>query len=812
MQNDKQIVISVGASRRAATWYPQTLLWSDFVAKLREPVRSPETLSEYKKLPKSRQDDLKDVGGFVGGSLLNNKRGNGSVIDRYVVTLDADNIPPGETQNIVNAVSGLGCAYMIYSTRKHENAKPRLRILFPIDRPLTADEYQPAARKLAYFIGMNYFDPTTFEPARLMYFPSISTDGEYVFTYEDKPWVSADDILKMYNNWRDWAEWHVVPAAAKMYAALAKKQSDPTSKTGVVGAFCRSYSIESAIEKFLPEVYTPCDGTGDRYTFVGGSTVGGAVVYDSGNFLFSHHGTDPCSGKLCNAFDLVRHHLYSELDDDVKLDTPTVQLPSHKAMLTLAVSDSKVSALLNKERYEGAVADFTADVELPSNDEDNLKWMDKLKISGTTALPMKTIDNVLIILNNDKLLKGCIAFDEFAKRPIATKSLPWRKMEGEHVWENIDDAGLRHYVEKTYSLKAKSDIEDAFALCAEGNKFHRIRDYLDGLEWDGVKRLENLFVDYFGAVPTLYTRAVTRKAFAACVARVMAPGIKFDSMVVLTGKQGLGKSTLLKKMGKEWHNDSLSVFKGKEAPEQIQGYWIIELGELAGFSRSETNDVKQFLSRTEDVYREPYGRRTVNNPRQCVFFGTTNDSNYLKDDTGERRFWPVDTGITAPLKNVFTELDGEVDQLWAEAVNYWNLGEKLYLSGDEEEEAKKQQESHKISNPKEGIIRDFVEKKLPTDWGKKNLGARRAYLSDEFGQQGGTEIRQRVCAAEVWCECLGGDIKLMKRTDSSEITGILSRLDEFVKCDRTLKFGVLYGAQKGFIRVTSMVTSTRKGN
>lgn len=808
MQNDKLITISVGASRKSTVWLPQTMLWSDFVMKLQKPVKSQETLADYKKMPKAKQDDLKDIGGFVGGSLQNNRRGNHTVIDRTIITLDADNIPPGETQKIVNTVSALNCAYAIYSTRKHESAKPRLRILFPTDRPITADEYQPIARKIASFIGMDYFDPTTFEPSRLMYWPSCCADGEYAFAYEDKPWVSADGLLHMYADWTNCAEWPVVPSAQKVYSSLAKKQSDPTTKVGVVGAFCRTYSIEEAMDEFLPEVYTPCDTAPGRYTFVGGSTVGGAVLYEDGNFLFSHHGTDPCSGKLVNAFDLVRYHKFSELDYDAKVDTPTVQMPSYKAMLEFAVADEIVATLLNKERYENAVSDFT-NIDLPTSDNstpligntpDDLDWVDKLKISGTTAMPVKTVDNVLIILEHDPMLKGKIAYDEFANRPVALSSLPWRKVEGEHTWNDTDDAGLRHYIEKLYGISGKDRIADAFSLCAEKNRFHRIKDYLTSLQWDGTKRLDRLFIDYFGSADTVYTRAVTRKSFVAAVARAMQPGVKFDTMAVITGKQGIGKSTLLKKMGKQWHNDSISVFKGKEAPEQIQGYWIIELGELAGFNKSETNDVKQFLSRTEDVYREPYGRRTVNNKRQCVFFGTTNDSEYLKDSTGNRRFWPIDTGIIQPTKSVFKDLDDEVDMLWAEAYLYWQLGEHLYLEGDANKEAELQQENHMVVSPKEGVIREFLERGLPADWSKRNLQQRRLYWSGEFAHAEGIVDRQRVCAAEIWCECFNGDIGKMPRAETVEINSILNKLDGWQRVDKTMKFGGIYGAQRGFIK------------
>src|SRR5690606_27399889 len=135
-------------------------------------------------------------------------------------------------------------------------------------------------------------------------------------------------------------------------------------------------------------------------------------------------------------------------------------------------------------------------------------------------------------------------------------------------------------------------------------------------------------------------------------------------------------------LGHRWYSDSLQTFEGKEASEMIQGVWLNEVGELTGMSRSEANAVKQFLSRTEDIYREPFGRRTKAFPRRCVFFGTTNDAEFLKDRTGNRRFWPVDVGVQTPSKNVFQQLELEVEMIFAEAFVYWQLGEPLYLTGE----------------------------------------------------------------------------------------------------------------------------------
>lgn len=797
MTYDRQLIISSAGNRRATRWAAQTIYWSELVERLRTPTRGTETLAEYLRLPKSRQDDLKDVGGFVGGKLIGGRRKANTVEGRDIITLDLDNIQPGGTADTLRRIDALGCGYAVYSTRKHEEARPRLRILFPLGRTGTADEYEPLARKLAELIGIELCDPSTFEASRLMYWPSCCLDSQYVYTFGDKPFLDVDGVLAMYKDWHNVAEWPEVPGAQQAHVKLAAKQGDPTDKAGIVGAFCKTYDIYAVMDTFLPGEYVPCDIPG-RYTFAGGSTTGGAVIYDNGNFLYSHHATDPAGGKLCNSFDLVRLHKFSAEDDNAAPGTPTNRLPSYTAMCELAVQDKQVSTLLNQERYTNATADFANDT--PENE--NANWISKLQVSASTGTPAKTTDNILIILDNDPLLKGKLAYDEFANRGLALGALPWDLRGWRREWKDVDDAGLRHYLERTHTITGKERVYDATALCAHRHTINDVRDYLLSLPvWDGTRRLDTLLTDYLGAADSVYTRAVSRKSLTAAVARVMAPGVKYDYMPIIAGPQGIGKSTFLRLLGGKWYSDNLQTFEGKEASEMIQGVWINELGELNGLSRSETNAVKQFLSRTEDIYREPYGRRTGVYPRRCVFFGTTNDSEFLRDRTGNRRFWPVDVGLQAPTKSIFNYLREEVPQIWAEAFTYWQLGEPLYLTGDAEKISLEQQETHSESNSKEGLVQEFLEKPVPIDWDKRDLQTRRLYLSGGFGQGTMETVpREQICAAEIWCECFGGDLKYMKRTDAIEVNNILSKISGWKRYDKARRFGC-YGPQKGFVRL-----------
>ena len=800
MLNDRKITISAGASRRATLWTAQTLLISELWEKLKVPARGTETLAEYMSLKKAQQDELKDIGGFMGGTLNGPRRKANNVTGRDIITLDLDNIPAGGTDDVLRRVGGLGCGYCVYSTRKHQPAAPRLRILLPMDRTVTADEYEPIARKMGELIGLEFADPTTFEVSRLMYWPSCCKDSQYVYLFEDKPLLSADGVLGLYANWRDTTTWPALPGQ-QVFTKLAVKQGDPEAKNGVVGAFCRTYDIYRAMDELLPGIYEPVDNMPGRYTYIGGSTTGGAVLYDNGKFLYSHHATDPCSGKLVNAFDLVRLHKFADADDEAQAGTPANRLPSYAAMCEYACGLSDVAGLISKERYESAVKDFDGITADESEEPEN--WMMLLEKNAQTGAVKATIDNVRIILEHDPLLKGKFALNQFANRGEVLGSLPWDRREKRRLWDDNDNQGLYWYLERVYKISGNGKVDGALSLHSNAHAFNDVKDYLKGLQgkWDGVPRLDSLFIDYLGAKDTAYNRAVTRKAFVAAVARAMTPGCKYDNMVILAGPQGIGKSTLLDKMSRGWFNDSIRTFEGKEASELLQGVWLVEVSELDAFRRTDVSRIKQFLSLRADRFRAAYGRNVKELPRTCIFFGTTNTAEYLQDTTGNRRFWPIDTGEQRHTKSVWRDLDPEIDQLWAEAYVRWQAGEPLYLSGAIAEAAKEKQEEHREASSREGIVREFMERPVPDDWSKWPLDKRRMFWGGVTmgGDSPHLVPRDRICALEVWCEAFNGSIKEMKNADTRELNAIMAATPGWQKTGGTLRFGP-YGTQRGFTK------------
>lgn len=783
IHHDGSLDIAIGKSRRETHWKNTETTWSMLVHQLSKTHRTHETLAEYNKSNKTRQAEIKDVGGFVAGYVNGGRRKSENITNRSALTLDLDfaGMDFWETFTLQ-----YGCAACMYSTHKHTPQSPRLRLIIPLDREVLSDEYVAIARRVAGNLDINAFDDTTFDPSRLMYWPSTSVDGEYWFEYQDGPWLEADKVLATYKDWRNASEW---PMSDRVDAAIQRsitKQGDPLEKTGIIGAFCREYDIHTAIETFLGDVYEPVANDDNRYTFLNGSTAGGVVVYED-KFAFSHHGTDPCSGKLVNAFDLVRIHLFGLKDEDAKEGTSPSKLPSFTAMEDMATADKGVRHRIASERLAAARSAFSADFDdqAPEGEEPaepvDTDWLGELDTTKKGECNA-TIDNALIILRNDPQLRGLFALNKFDIREIATRHMPWRQITpATRYLKDADDAGIRHYMEKNYELKSRQAIQDAMAIIVEENAFHPVKDYLNALEWDGQQRIDSLLVSYLGAEDNPYTRAVMRKFCVAAVTRIYEPGAKYDYVLTLVGAQGVGKSTFINRLGMQWYSDSFGTIQGKEAYESIQGVWIMEMGELAGLKKAEMETVKHFISKQEDRYRVAYGRRTENFPRQCIFAGTTNNRNFLHDPTGNRRFWPVDVGVDEPLLSIWDDLDRHtVSQIWAEAMHLYRNGESIFLDKEIEGLARLTQEDHAEKDERESLIREYLETPLTATWADMDKAQRREYLQGgELTQQRGDVRRIKVSVLEIWTECYGKSESDLDAYRAKEIRKIMASFPEW---------------------------------
>lgn len=782
IQNDKPLDLAIGNSRKTKAWKNRRMLWSELLSRLKTPTRTSETMAEYKAMGRDQQSQVKDVGGFVGGYCNNGSRSD--IRFRSTLCLDADF---ADNDLWSDWLLFYGNAGAIYSTHKHTAEKPRFRLVIPLARNVDNDEYQAIGRRVASTLGIDKFDDTSYQPQRMMYWPSCSQDGPYMFKFADGAFLDPDAILATYTDWHDASSWPMSSRVADVVKKTEGKQKDPLEKGGLVGAFCRAYTIQEAIAEYVP-AYQPCDDP-NRYTYTEGSTAAGVIIYDD-RFSYSHHGTDPASLQLCNAWDLVRLHKFGELDTDVQQDAPVSSRPSYKAMAQLATEDRRVKAQLVSDRMAEAEEDFG----VPADTGD---WKQLLKVTEKGAIA-QTIENVVVILNHDPQLAGRLALNEMEHSIIVSGTLPWNGQTAARQWVDNDDAALRYYLEKVYGLTGKDRIFDAVNVVALENKFHPVREYLDRCAWDGVPRVETLLVDYLGAEDTPYTRAVTRKALVAAVARIYRPGCKFDYMLTLRGRQGLGKSALIAKLGGKWFSDSFTTLQGKDAYEQVLGVWIMEVGELAGMRKAEAETIKLYVSKQVDRFRPAYGRRLQEFPRQCIFIGTTNESQFLRDATGNRRFWVVDTP-NEPTADLWADLTPDmVARVWAEAVEMFKNGEDLFLPKELEAVAREVQEEYEEENPRAGIIADYLDRLLPEEWQDMDLYARRQWLE---GTQEGTVRRMNVCTMELWAEALGCDLGRLDRYAIKEVRELMEKIPGWRhqrNRQATLK---PYGRQRYFRRV-----------
>ena len=793
-----KIQIATGNSRMEKRWNNVEMELDEFINRISHTIRTAETVEQYMKMTKAKQDAIKDVGGFVGGRLKGGRRKKDCVEYRTIITLDIDHAVPGVIEQI-EMLYNYRC--FIYSTHKHTPENPRLRLVIILSRPVSPDEYVAVARKVAEDIGIEMFDDTTYEPSRLMYWPSTSADGEFLFRDIEGEPLNPDDVLSRYKDWRDSSEWPVSSRQQNIVQREMRKQADPLTKDGVIGAFCRTYTIEEAIANFLSDVYQPSAMPG-RYDYIPADSQAGVVIYE-GKFAYSHHATDPACGKLMNAFDMVRIHRFGEMDEKAAEDTEAAKLPSFTAMSEFAVSDENVKMTIAGERMEKAEKEFSGE---------NEDWQKKLEYEKRSTVVKNTLRNLLLILNNDEKLKG-IVFNQLSDGMEIKGEVPWEHPS--RFWRDADDAQLISYVDLTYGTFSARNYDIAVTKVADDRSYHPIREFLASLpEWDRVPRVDTILVDFLGASDNAYVRAVTRKTLCGAIARVMNPGCKFDTMLVLNGPQGKGKSTLISKLCGEWFNDSLLLndTKDKTAAEKLQGYWILEIGELAGLKKTEIETLRGFLSRQNDIYRASFGRRATPHPRQCVFIGTTNAENgYLRDTAGNRRFWPVKTpGDAARASWEMTE--EEIRQIWAEALVRYKEGEPLHLDNELAGMALKEQQIAMEVDEREGMVRDYLEMPLPERWDKMDIFDRRNYIcGSEFGgeREPGVRKRERVCNMEIWCECFGKERGNLKRQDANEISAIMANIEGWKKADNKVRFPI-YGIVRGYCRDRD--TKAKNGN
>lgn len=793
--DERKYSIAVGNSCEAKFWANEEVTFDELCQRLSNTKYTSETIEQYKHFNKEERNKAKDNGGFVGGKLKGTKRGVSEVLFRSMLTLDLDKAKVGFIDKFTAESKYLSC---LYTTHSHTKDEPRCRVIVPLSRDVTPDEYNAIARLFASQFGIEQFDACSFRIAQLMFYPTTPKDGEFIFKKVEGEILNPDKFLADYPMWQDISTLPLTPdELPKNNVQRGRKKKDPTELKGVIGAFCRAYTVQEAIETYLSDVYEPTDKN-NRYSLKSADSKGGLIIYEE-KYAFSHHATDIACGRELNAFQLVMLHLFGSDNNDAV-----------KKMKEVARNDERVRTQLILDNGEFDEDEINDDSQSESPTVNKVKpikdWISKLSIGIDGAIE-NTSKNLEIILENDKNLQG-FAYNELSNRVEVIGRVPWDRPKDNRFWREADESQLRLYIDKKYIEFKERNFEVAFNSIVDNRRFHPVRDYLDSLpKWDGVKRVEEVFIKFLSADDNDYTRAITKKTFAACVARAYHPGTKFDSIPVLDGAQGIGKSTLIKYLaGEEFFSDNLSLtdMNDKTAAEKIQGNWLIEIGELSGMKKADIEKVKSFVSTTDDKYRASYGRVVESHPRQCVIFATVNGDGrgYLRDITGNRRFWIVKCNQTLQ-KRMWDENDTNYrDQFWSEAKEIYESGEELYLEGSLLDIATDYQNEALEQDERVGIVEQYLNRLLPTNWHEMDLYKRRSFLNgDDFISEKGTIQRTEVSNAEIWCECFGKSQSDLKSSDSYQLAAIMKQIGGWERTS-SIKKQPIYGRQKIYKKVT----------
>lgn len=848
--SDLEIRFAEGASNLGKV-KNRTLRWSDFLQGFSQPARTAETFDEFLRLTKEQQSHLKNVSGFIlGGHSIDGRRRRVSIVERSYLSFDieGEDFTPEQFEDLRSGRSPIaGYEFAGHTTRKHTDDAPRLRMMIPMTRAVTVEEYEPAARIFASKLdaSMEIFDPVSFRPTQMMFRPTASRDTPYAFFHNRGELLDPDELLDEFRVlYGDPFDFKRLPCSRRHppARAVSAKAEDPCEKEGVIGAFCRAFDVHAAIAEFLSETYIDPtdDGSAVRYTYAGGTSANGAVVYGDGRFIYSHHSHDPISGRLSNAWDMVRVQLFGDRDIAMPENTKPSNLPSFKAMMELALARTEVGAELVRANYD-AEAMFGAEEDRPATSDElgasdaadeigasteeqgrETSWIDDLETySGGKIIP--NLPNITLIVRNDPRIACSFEFNAFkeqivTRRPLLTTNVPLvprlpvrDPVNGDHVTDSHATA-VRMLLELPsgkgevgWGLRVTDrDLNSAIDAAAKSRPFHPVRDYLNRSTWDGRPRVERLFIDYLGAEDNAYHRDAARLVLVAAVARAFEPGHKFDFVPILEGVQGKRKSTFIRVLAVDWFAPITASFNdAKSMIEQTAGAWICELPELSSLRRSEVEDAKAFVASEESVVRLSYDRRAQAFRRQCIFMGTTNREEYLVDDTGNRRWWPVSCSVA----DIDTDrLLAERDQIWAEAKLIYDEMRTaqphgtlpLYLVGKASREIAVRTQQSREAQDIAPIWAGKIEQWLDTPIEAAELQEPDPWLEQ---RPDGRYVRATTCITEVWDSADLGD-RHPTKLDLNNIANALRKIG-WKKNPSPRKFR-LYGKQALWHRPSSI--------
>lgn len=770
---DLTLDLSVAPSVSSRRWEAATLTWERLVDRAHNP------------------ESVKDCGGYVAGRLKGTARRKGQVEYRSAVTLDAD----AASETLPAVVADLGLRALVHSTYSHTRAHPRYRVIVPIMGPgLSEEEYPRVARGLIEALGEAQFDPGSTQPERLMFWPATANPDEYEVVECDGATATAQGLLRGFGGLQSTPDHKTGP------------KRDPKELPGVTGAFNRVYDMARAVAEFhLP--YDPVEGKPNRWHYTPAESEGGVIVYPDG-YVFSNHAADPAYGRALSMFDLVALHVYGGEDraagvpqSTAPADRPSIQ----RAMREFAARPEIVTELV--------AADF-ADDETGEDGAALPEWVLGMHLHPKTGKPLDDVHNWDLLMKHDPVLRG-LARNAMDLTTVTRRQFPWRTVEAgkDDALTNADRAQISAHLQRAYNMPrpAQEQLNGVIDMVAQDNAFHPVVEYLEGLEWDGVSRVET----YLPGAPDAYTRRVARLVAVQAVARALDPGVKVDNCLILTGRQGLGKSWFVETMARGW-TCTLGPIEGNGMRDTVMAMtrsWITVADEGFAMKKADAEALKQFVTLTHDVIRLPYAREHVKLPRRQVIWGTTNDAVFLRAQEGNRRFLIVEVAEKLDFGKYSDEY---VNQVWAEAVHIWKTSRdkyglkdnpELFLNADEEEAAETIRSMATEEDSMTGLIQAYLDTLVPENWADMSPDERISWLQDEEqGIVSGTHPIETVCSLEIWEIALGRERGKHSRVDILQITNALKQLPGwFGPSPKALRLP-FYGPQRLFTRLVEDTT------
>jgi len=696
---------------------------------------------------------------------------------RGALTLDVDHAKEDFLQKVRQELGGI--SYIIHTTYSSTPEEPRYRLIVPLDRTVTPDEYHVAAASIMQGIGVENFDPGSVQPERYMFRPSEAKRGAFWYDVNESGLADVEQLLQDFEE-----DLSSVPLPKP-----SRSKRDPFAIEGTVGAFNRAYEN---LQELIQVYDLPYEEAGVGRWHLAGAAAAAGMGEVAPGLYFSHHANDPAYGQTCSAFDMARLHLFGDLDENSKPGTPINKLPSTIAMQEMATTDVNVL----KELVGN---DFADDMEATADAITQDSWQLGLQRHPRTGEPIDNIVNWDLIGANDPVFSG-LFYNEMSLALETDRDLPWRKVEkGKEAFNSGDRSSLALYIERTYSIRPpRAYMDDVVNDRARHRVRNPVRDYLESLRWDGKSRIETALP---GVRPTEFTRLAARKALVAAAARMLEPGIKWDHTLVLFGSEGLGKSYWIDKMSKGY-SSSLGRLNDKDTLIVMQRSWIMTADEGHSLRKADFDAQKEFLTKTHDIFRMPYEREASIHPRHCVIWSTTNDEVFLRRQEGNRRFHIV----KCEDKVDFSLLTDEyIDQVWAEAVHLFRNGELLFLSDDESDLAAEEREQFTEEDALAGVITEYLDTKVPENWNDMSPSERQMWLqnrADGFAAEG-TEDIDEVCSLQVYIEALGRRMGDQKRMELLEITNVLKALPGWTQMPGRHRLHG-YGPQLVFRRISSL--------